>query len=752
MGNKSSNIKYDLRIIFYGNTPQEIVERITANNQISNINNEYFLYERYKWYIFLRIENRNISSVNDIENIINNKMPNRNRIIFRKNVIVCFVQLLQAINLLQNYQEQFFLNNNIEDNMPYFIFNQNSLNVNNQHLLDLKILFNEEKEVINISAVNQKLQLYQTDFYYYDFLKCRIFRNVNSLGEIYSKLQQLKERNEYMIEINRNTEKLEITFHINQRPNDREDEIYLGSEDEIEIKEKKNKKNEELITPLSSSKKYQNNKKKSNIKIKSDDYDCTLIVEQNIFIHVSIIDLLEDERSIVNALLEAANYYNYLPLKIDNNKNCYNGFNIMLAGKSQSGKSVLTNKIAGQNITYSAQGRLRTEDLFVRDIYNGKISLYDTCGASNFFLPKDIFSKLSYTIRLLEKNGEKIDLLLIVIKKGDIPDPFIFKDLIIRLIELNLNYLIVINYFERVENSIKTIIKETFLDSGCEIDDSNIVEVNILKDITPLFNKIFEKFRNSRITSDTFINENLIKIRNLSRYSKNHNLLLYRDISFNNIFKRKIWEADKLYWDYLTYIIGSNFIPFANILVPFILTLKLISDLHRIFLGRPIFNLKFFSHLRRSNISTKQVKRILKFLAIKTGIKIFAKLVVKFGVKTSIKLTTLFLDIFPGVGMLMNVVIGNIIDIPTFNKDFNEAKEEFYEQLRRRPDSAIRRIVQDYNDAINYFGKRADININQNNYIISDEEINNDDINITEELNNLNLNELLIDNDQENNV
>ena len=138
MGNKSSNIKYDLRIIFYGNTPQEIVERITANNQISNINNEYFLYERYKWSIFLRIENRNISSVNDIENIINNKMPNRNRIIFRKNVIVCFVQLLQAINLLQNYQEQFFLNNNIEDNMPYFIFNQNSLNVNDQHFIRFK--------------------------------------------------------------------------------------------------------------------------------------------------------------------------------------------------------------------------------------------------------------------------------------------------------------------------------------------------------------------------------------------------------------------------------------------------------------------------------------------------------------------------------------------------------------------------------------------------------------------------------------
>ena len=194
MGNKPSNIKYDLRIIFYGNTPQEVAERITANNEISNINNEYFLYEKYNWYIFLRIMNRNISSANDIEIIINNKMPNRNGLIFRKNVVVCFVQLDGAINLLQNYQEQFFFNNNIEDNMPYFIFDTNSLNVNNQHVLDLKILFNEEKEVINISAVNQNLQLYQTDFYFDDFLKSRIFRNFNDLGEIYSKLQQLKER------------------------------------------------------------------------------------------------------------------------------------------------------------------------------------------------------------------------------------------------------------------------------------------------------------------------------------------------------------------------------------------------------------------------------------------------------------------------------------------------------------------------------------------------------------------------------
>ena len=95
---------------------------------------------------------------------------------------------------------------------------------------------------------------------------------------------------------------------------------------------------------------------KSNIKILADDYDCILIVEQNILIHVDIVNLLEDERTVMNVLLDAANYYNYLPLNIDENKTCYNGFNIMLVGKSQSGKSCLMNKIAGKNITYSSEG------------------------------------------------------------------------------------------------------------------------------------------------------------------------------------------------------------------------------------------------------------------------------------------------------------------------------------------------------------------------------------------------------------
>jgi len=269
MGNESSNIKYDLRIIFYGNTSQEIIQIITANNEISNINNEYFLYPRYNWYMFFRTENRNISSINDIDNIINNRMPNRNRRIFKKNVIVCSVRLLEAIKILQNYQKRFFENNNIEDNMPYFIFDECSLNGNNQDYWDLKILFNEEKEVINISAINQNLLLYQTDFLFEDFLRCKIFRNFNNLREIYRKLEQLKERNEYIISINENTEKLEITFHINERPDNEENRIdfneeelnYLNStfENENEKKKQKKKKN---ITPLKRAKKIKDSEKR----------------------------------------------------------------------------------------------------------------------------------------------------------------------------------------------------------------------------------------------------------------------------------------------------------------------------------------------------------------------------------------------------------------------------------------------------------------------------------------------------------
>ena len=392
----------------------------------------------------------------------------------------------------------------------------------------------------------------------------------------------------------------------------------------------------------------------------------------------------------------------------------------------------------------------------MRDIYNGKINLYDTCGASNRILPKDIYSKLKTKIDLLNYNGEKIDLLLIVIKKSDIPDEIIFRDLIIKLIRLNMNYLVVINYFERIENSIKTVIKNAFLENDFEVDDSNIVEVNILKDITPLFSKIFSKFRNSRITSDDFINENLKNISNLERFCINHDLSLYRGISFDNIFKRKNWEADKLYTKYLISIIGANCIPYANLFFPLILTLKAISDLHNIYLGQPLFRLSFFNNLRRMRFrNNRQFKRLLKLLknsAAKAGIRVLLKLGIGFGKKTSIKIVTSFLTLFPIVGELINIVIGNLIDIPTFQRDFKEAKIEFLQKLKSMPNIAVRTIVQDYNDAINYFGKRANININRDNYFIPGDEIFNNNINnIIEEFNNLDIDALLIDDGQENN-
>ena len=62
------------------------------------------------------------------------------------------------------------------------------------------------------------------------------------------------------------------------------------------------------------------------------------------------------------------------------------------------------------------------------------------------------------------------------------------------------------------------------------------------------------------------------------------------------------------------------------------------------------------------------------------------------------------------------------------------AKEEYMEILKTRLSSVLKKIIRDYNDAINYFGKRADIDINEHNY----------EIPIVEEINNF-INEELID-------
>ena len=121
---------------------------------------------------------------------------------------------------------------------------------------------------------------------------------------------------------------------------------------------------------------------------------------------------------------------------------------------------------------------------------NGKINLYDTCGASSNNIPKKLYEDLKLKLDKLNENGEKIDLLLIVIKRADIPSEDIFKNLIIKLIQLNLNFIIVINYHDRVINSIRNLIRDSFLRYGYPVNDSDIVDINILKDITPLYKKI----------------------------------------------------------------------------------------------------------------------------------------------------------------------------------------------------------------------------------------------------------------------
>ena len=614
MGNSNStHIKYDLKVIFYGNTPRSIIRDIEQNDEYTLVQDEYYILNKYKWYMYLKLNNQPISSTDNIDFIIKNKVPSNPPITFKKNVVLSFVSTTESMNLLQHYQKEFFINNNIEDDLPYFVLHS------------------------------------PTDYFYEDFLKCTIFRNYNSLKDIYERLKSMIERNEYIINVNPNTEKLEIYFRINPRTNDNNNENLINDNDEIynsastinseEFFEDKYSK--KLSVSKGSLKKLIKLKKdkKSHTKIIADNYDAMLIVEQNIFIHVSIIDLLENPRTVGNVLLDAANYYNYLPLMIDENKTSYNSFNIMLVGKSQSGKSILMNKITGKNITHSAQGIFRTEDIFMREILNGKINLYDTCGASASYKPDKIFSKLKEKIEVLNKNGEKIDLLLIVIKRGDMPDENIFKDLIIKLIQLNLNYLIVINYHDRIINSIRTLIRESFLEHGCEIHDSNIVDVNILRDITPLYIKIFEKFSSSRITSTTFRNKNLNNINNLSRYSERHHLLLYRDISYGNIYKRKNWEAEKLYTKYLYSIIGTNFILFAGILLPFYFTLRLISGLHNIYLGSPLFDANFFNMFKNlRNINNRERINLLKAISVKTGLKLFLKIGVGIGIKVAIKL------------------------------------------------------------------------------------------------------------------
>ena len=161
MGNSNqASIKYDLKVIFYGNTPRSIVTDIEQNNEYLFVQNEYYFLKKYKWYMYLKLNNHPISTTDNIEDIIRNKDPSTSNAIFRKNVVLSFKSTIESMELLQYYQIKFFNNNNIEDNIPYFVFHSPSLLTNNLELWNIKLLINEEKEVINLAAVNQRLQIY----------------------------------------------------------------------------------------------------------------------------------------------------------------------------------------------------------------------------------------------------------------------------------------------------------------------------------------------------------------------------------------------------------------------------------------------------------------------------------------------------------------------------------------------------------------------------------------------------------------
>lgn len=87
------------------------------------------------------------------------------------------------------------------------------------------------------------------------------------------------------------------------------------------------------------------------------------------------------------------------------------------------------------------------------------------------------------------------------------------------------------------------------------------------------------------------------------------------------------------------------------------------------------------------------------------------------------------------VGNAIEGIIGNLLDVPEFRKNYKMVKDEYMEMLKSRISSILKKIVRDCNDAINYFGKRADIDIDQHNY----------ELPIEEEENNSFLNEELIE-------
>ena len=98
MGNSNSNnIKYDLKVIFYGNTPRSIIRDIEQNNEYSLVQNDYYFLQKYKWYMYLKLNNRPILSIDNIEHIIGNNVPGTSNVPFKKNVGLSFKSIIDTI-------------------------------------------------------------------------------------------------------------------------------------------------------------------------------------------------------------------------------------------------------------------------------------------------------------------------------------------------------------------------------------------------------------------------------------------------------------------------------------------------------------------------------------------------------------------------------------------------------------------------------------------------------------------------------
>ena len=101
----------------------------------------------------------------------------------------------------------------------------------------------------------------------------------------------------------------------------------------------------------------------------------------------------------------------------------------------------------------------------------------------------------------------------------------------------------------------------------------------------------------------------------------------------------------------------------------------------------------------------------------KVGLKGLAKIFLTQSTKITVKIACEFLNLIPSIGTLFTVIIGSAIDFPSLYRSYIEGKKEFI-RISDNSDSNIRRIVQNYNDAINFFGRRANIRINTDYYNI----------------------------------